>query len=824
MATPPVVRRGLIVWWIAGFALWIGGMPAHAQTPHAQTSVSGLPIAPELLAEPWPAQWIAHPEADGDAFGVYHFRRTVELDTRPDSFVVHTSGDNRYQLFVNGILVRKGPSRGEIPHWRFETTNLAPYLESGTNVIASVVWNFAEHRPVAQHSVETSFILQAGTGAPSAVNTDDRWRVTQNAAYAPIPRGDMDVDGYLVVGPGENVSGDSYPWGWAARDYDDSDWFQARELRTGMPKAGPRATGIYEAWKLVPRSIPRMEEQMQRFPAVDRAQGVEVSDGFLTEGEPLVIPADTEATLLLDQERLTTAYPAFTMSGGAGSRVKITYAEALYDEEGLKGNRDEIAGKTIRGYHDIFRPDGGMGRTFRPLWWRTFRYVQLDITTGSEPLQLTDIHSVSTTYPFEENASFTSSDPTLGRIWEVGWRTARLCANETYFDTPYWEQLQYVGDTRIQALISLYVDGDDRLMRKAIRAFDHSRISEGLTASRYPSHEEQFIGPYSLLWIAMVHDYWMHRDDPAFVRSLLTPVRGIVEWYAQHIDGTGLVGPVPWWNFVDWSYETGIPPGADDGHSAVISLQFAYVLDYAAELAAAFDRERDARYYRTLSASLKEAVRAQAWDAERGLLADTPAKETFSQHANILGVLTGLFEGGNLHVTGTTQAVTEAVTENGVMERVLADTSLVPATYYFSFYLHRAMKQAGLGDRYIEQLAPWREMLSWGLTTFAEEPVPTRSDSHAWSAHPNYHMLALIAGIRPSAPGFTEVHIAPALGPLERIDATVPHPAGTIRVQLEREGADRVQGQVTLPEGFTGTFEWQGQTIALDGGTQPIDV
>ena len=46
-------------------------------------------------------------------------------------------------------------------------------------------------------------------------------------------------------------------------------------------------------------------------------------------------------------------------------------------------------------------------------------------------------------------------------------------------DTPYWEQLQYVGDTRIQALISYAVTGDDRLPLQALRAFDQSRVPEG---------------------------------------------------------------------------------------------------------------------------------------------------------------------------------------------------------------------------------------------------------------------------------------------------------------------------------------------------------
>ena len=75
----------------------------------------------------------------------------------------------------------------------------------------------------------------------------------------------------------------------------------------------------------------------------------------------------------------------------------------------------------------------------------------------------------------------------IDSVWAMSWNGARIGAFETYMDTPYYEQLQYVGDTRIQALISLYVAGDDRLMRQALRHFDDSRLPEGITQSRYPS-------------------------------------------------------------------------------------------------------------------------------------------------------------------------------------------------------------------------------------------------------------------------------------------------------------------------------------------------
>ena len=202
--------------------------------------------------------------------------------------------------------------------------------------------------------------------------------------------------------------------------------------------------------------------------------------------------------------------------------------------------------------YDIFIADGGTSRLFRPLWIRTWRYLQLDITTEKDPLTIENFQGVFTAYPFQEKASFSCSDPSLDALWQVGWRTARLCAGETYFDCPYYEQLQYVGDTRIQALISLYVTGDDRLVRNAIQLFNDSRIPDGLTSSRYPTSVPQVIPTFSLFWISMIHDYWMHVDDPSFVQSFEIGMRGVVDWYKRRIDANGMLGPMEWWNFVDW--------------------------------------------------------------------------------------------------------------------------------------------------------------------------------------------------------------------------------------------------------------------------------
>jgi hypothetical protein len=464
---------------------------------------STISINPDLLTTRWKARWIAPPGVSLKEYGIYHFRRDLNLSQTPEHFVIHVSADNRYQLFVNEQLVSLGPARGDVAHWRFETVDIAPYLKSGKNVLAAVVWNFGGNAPLAQMTYQTAFIVQGNSATEAVVNTNDQWKVTQNKAYTSIPWGPVvkfDNYWYFVAGPSDQVDAARYPWGWQAINFDDSTWQKPIQLAQG--KTDGVAGDVN--WNLIPRTIPSLESHWQTFATVRKASGIQPTDAFLAGKSDLTIPASTTVSMLLDQQVLTTAYPQFIVSGGKGSELKVTYAEALFDTTKEKKNRNQVEGMQMIGYYDRFLPDGGSRRAFMPLWYRTFRYVQVDIQTANEPLTLHQVNSRFTAYPFEEQARFRSSDSLLSQIWNIGWRTARLCANETYMDCPYYEQLQYVGDTRIQSLISLYVSGDDRLMRNALMQFNHSRIPEGITQSRYPSELVQITPMFSLAWILMI--------------------------------------------------------------------------------------------------------------------------------------------------------------------------------------------------------------------------------------------------------------------------------------------------------------------------------
>jgi alpha-L-rhamnosidase len=813
-------------------AFFLAGLVAAAPPAIAQLTPSA-----SVLDRRWTASWLACPGAPRRDPGVFRFRKVLTLREAPDRFVVHVSADQRFVLYVNGQRAGIGPSRGDLFFWRFETFDLAPLLRPGPNLLVGLVWNFGTQAPAAQVTDRTGFVLQGDGPAEQIADSDASWECAEEPGHQPWPEGLQalreEAHQYVVVGPGERLDASRYDWHWD-RLPEASDppgrWAPAVAYDQPSPRSireGPGYALSPEGRLLVPDPLPPMDYRPVAAGAVVQASGFESLPSF--PATPTSVPPHTTVSLLLDRRELVAAYPELVFSGGKGARVRLTYQEALVGEGFRKGNRDEVEGKRMLGYSDLVLPDGGRDRVFHSLWWRTWRYLQIDVETAGEALTLEALRAHATGYPFEAKARVDVDDPTLARIWEVGWRTARLCAHETYVDCPYYEQLQYVGDTRIQALISYAVTGDDRLARQAISAFDRSRRSDGITSSRYPAGVPQYIPPFSLLWVGMVHDFWLYRDDPAFVRQQLPGTRTVLDWFLDRRLPNGLLGRLPWWNFVDWAtdFAGGVPPEEPDGESAAITLQMVGALREAAELEAALGDGHRASVYAESARRAAEAVFRLCWNEDRGLVADRPSKDRFSQQTNILALLADAVPADRQAavlervLAGGAPSVRDKATRRGPAQ---PPSDLARASYYFRFYLARALDKLGRGDAYLPLLEPWREMLELGLSTWAESPFDdSRSDCHAWSAHPNYDLLTIVAGIRPGAPGFRTVRIAPNLGTLGRLDASMPHPHGRIRVAYRREGTALV-ATVELPPGLRGEFAWRGVTRALGPGEQSFRV
>jgi hypothetical protein len=811
------------------------------------------PEAPDPPTREWNASWITHPTAPLRESIVLHFRRSLKLTAVPARYTVRVSADNRFILYVNGSRVGDGPARGDLGHWRYERFDLAPALKPGENLITATVWNWGVYAPVAQMSDRTAFLLESEATGDASISTPDGWMVEIEPGHRSLDRSSVKLEEYFASGPGEEIDAAKYDWGWNAPAGAGPGWVAAAtpmrdSIFPGVNKAHSAEVTGDNFWGLVPDRLPHMEYSATSpglIARVDSPRGGQDSAWFVGE-TPGTVPANTHMHLLLDRKTLTTGYPRLTVSGGKGAKVRLTYSEALYDKDKHKGDRDAVENRQALGLNDSFLPDGGQHRVFEPLWWRTWRYLDLDIQTGSSPLTLESLTASFTAYPFEERAKLQTGDPDLDKIWEISWRTARLDAHETYMDTPYYEQLQYIGDTRIQALVSYTVGGDDRLGRQALDAFNFSRFPEGLTRSRYPSSLPQNIPTFSLIWIGMLHDWWMYRPDPTPVRESLQGVRAVLNWYAQFEQPDGLLKRTPWWSFIDWVQDKQEIPTYDaNGESCVTTLQYLAALDQAADLEKALGDNHLVTDYSVRAFHVRGGLMEKCWSNSRQLVADTTELKSFSQQANILGVLTDVIPGP---------------TQPDVLRRILTiepgttPDGVLSASYYFRFYLARALEhvpedhtdpvaslsqayvppahpdrlqvsgtRADMADEYLKSLDPWRKLLPLHFSTWPEIPGDTRSDSHAWTSHPIYDLLTLVAGIEPSSPGFGTVRIAPHLGKLTTLSAVFPHPKGMIEVKYQRQGSG-IAATITLPASVTGEFLFHGRSEPLNPGENRITV
>ncbi|HEX2948985.1 MAG TPA: alpha-L-rhamnosidase C-terminal domain-containing protein [Armatimonadota bacterium] len=761
----------------------------------------------------WPAYWIDAPERSTDCPTVMLFRRKFVID-KATTVRIHVSADNRYRLMLDGMPVGRGPERGDPRHWRYESYDLD--LAPGEHTFIAMTWWLGKLAPFAQMSVRPGFLLAAEGDLQQTLSTGiAEWECSSVDGMSFEPP--ANISSY-IAGAKLVVDGTVFPWGWETGNV--GIWQPAMRITKAVTTA--IEYDIQPYWVLTASTLPAMLE-------VPRASGVV---RFLTDllvshpvnmqahladealqwqqwiagNEAIDIPAHTTRTAVIDLENYCCVFPVLRVSGGQGTVVRLDWSESLLVETNgwNKGNRDEIDGKYFVGAGEEFHPDGGMNREFTSLWWEAGRYLKVSIITGDEPVSLESLTLLETRYPLEMSGTFRCADYRVENIIPLAVRTLQMCAHENYMDCPYYEQLMYVGDTRLEVLTTYTMMPDDRLPRKAIQTFNDSRGDSGLTQSRFPSLVTQFIPPFSLWWVGMVHDYWLWRNDPAFVRAQMPGVRSVMEYFRTLLRDDGLINPPHGWNFVDWvhGWHDGVPQDGQDAPSAIINLQCALSLIAKADLEDYFGEPQLAARDRETAVRMSEAVFQQFWSDEHGLLADDLGFTHFSEHAQCLALLTGL--------------VPHDYREK-LVSGLLTDPNLARTTIYFTHYLFETLYQLGQADSIRKRLDLWCNLPDRGFFTLLESPEPNRSDCHAWGAHPLYHFYASFLGIRPAGAGFQQVRIAPQLGSLSWIEGTMPHPAGNISVALHRENG-MLHAEISLPEEVTGTFVWGECESALAAG------
>ncbi len=762
-------------------------------------------LAAAQLAEPW----IAYPSANVNAYGVYHFRRSFDLETIPSKLVVQVSADNRYQLFVNGTRVSYGPAKGDLKTYKYDELDIAKFLQKGKNVIAALVFNMGKERPMALITAQTAFLFRTSDPSYKFLNSDTTWKFYKNPAYNPIWYNQLKIGewmrGYYAVGPGDEVFASKYPWGWEKVDYDDSQWIKPEILN--FDGNAP--------WNLVARNIAFMDTHIDKPQMIRQATGIDLPADIPYNEKSVVIPPNTRAKILFDFENFTMGYPELTVDQGENSIIKVRYNETLFEKPYLKSHRDSVAGKQMFGPFDIYRSDGEK-RTFRPLWKRAFRYLELDIKTENEPLIIHSLLNEYSGYPYEEMATFKTDDSRLNEMFDMSLRTLKMCSGETYYDTPFYEQMSYGGDNRPIGAISGYNTTDDRLFREMMRIYPQSVNKEtGLFKAAYPSRFDFDKGSWSLAWIQTLWDYYQLRGDASFSKQFVNDIEGVLDFFHRHIDEElGVLGVIEGHHYLDWSKHSGkVPTGLPKWyfeHSSGLTLFYAHTLDCAVNLFRVIGENEKARKWEAISQELKKSTYDLFWDEDKKMMMEYPGDKRYSQHTNILAVLCDAIPRQD---------------QEALLKRIVTYEFDEEVSSFFAFYLFKAMEKVNREDLYFNSLYHWEHFIDMGLTTCGETgfAIHDRSDCHAWSGSPGYFHLRFIAGVKPANNGFDQILIEPVLGHIKNLTASMPHPKGRIEIQYEIRD-DLLSATIVLPTGLSGTFSYSSETKPLTAGINTISI
>ncbi|WOO39362.1 hypothetical protein [Rubellicoccus peritrichatus] len=773
------------------------------------------------------AAWIW---SEDDKPGTPTFARfSLTFTALTEPMKLHVSGDQRYELLLDGKLISRGPDAGDKWHWSFASYEIP--LTAGEHTFEAIVWCLGNDAPLAHHSHAAGFIL-AGEGAyADLINTGKApWKaeVLDGISFDEKRL----LEGAHYIGSAAVFDGRDFPWepknpkSAIITEPPLEDWCWRYGMRlsdrrfqpSGLPdqKANEIRTGCVRA--IVPEAGEAGEATF--FPkAVTDDPAIATWNALLKREKSVTIPANSSLAVLWDLENYYCGYPALQTDGGNGAQLTVEWAESLFetakaingDRTPRKGQRSVIAEKYFVGFGDTFIPDGGKQRNWHNYWWRSGRYMLLRIKTYAEAVTIKDWSIQETRLPLNFEGQFSSSDESLPALFQLCQRGLEMCAHETFVDCPYYEQLMYIGDGRLQALCLYATVQDASLQRRALNLVDWSRATQGggWTASRYPSRMDQIIPTFSLIWISMVRDHYDWRGEADFIKGKLPAVRAVLDRFADYKNERGLLEKIPCWQFVDWcsTWDTGYPPGAMDGVSSVINLLYAWTLQNAAYLESHLgDSLRADLLLQQREAILKE-VHKCFWDTDKKMLADDEAHTSFSQHGQTFALLNDFLDED----------------EKDAAFNAMQDPSLHQATVYFRHYLFACSFQQMKPDTYFSSLGDWWGMLKADAHTPWERPEPSRSDCHAWGSHPWFWAFTGLAGIHPSAPEFAEVRIAPQPGSLNELSASMPHPKGTIKLSLTFEGA-ACRGKAILPETITGTFIWRGEEIALQGGENIVEI
>lgn len=710
------------------------------------------------------AHWIWDSGPDNPLNYYLLIRKTFELQQIPTEAEAFISAFAFADVYINGKLVDRFPTNCDPEFQVYEKFDLSGYFKKGTNTISALVYNFGtgmHHRINGRGGFFFQAKLTLGESKVLALNSDNSWRVKKAEAWD--NQTEMRSSDAHLIGFIEKYDARNMPEGWNENAFDHTKWQAARML--GIPPMAP--------WNkiVVVERPPLFHENV--YPVRHWFVGNKIVYDFGKEitGNPVI--------------------ELFPKNGGVA--FEMGTAERLLPDS-------TILYKERVNYTDYYTAKKGM-QTWSPVTWRGFRYLSV---TASDSIIFKTVSAINRHYNYTNEGSFECSDQLLNKIFETGLFTLKLCGQDTYMDTPWREQTQYIaGDSRYLQKYAYYPFGlsSEFLMHYNILsgAWSQRWSPEGAIRSRYPTDyllgegTSVYLFDYELEYVIMLGEYYQYFGKKDALKQVYPNLKKLMTYFEKFIGKEhGLLSKIPGWIVLD--HPDTYPMDLKDEITAMNCLYYE-ALKQAAIIAKTINNDaQQAIQWSKQADVLKSNIRKWLWSPEKKLFLDSYGSGKCNQQTQVYAMLYGLVEPNELAF------MQEAV---AAMNR----SSEQSFSYYLLYSMFDAKPQWSLdfirnnwGTQMKTPLfnGSWHE--NWDIANFSSDLMTT---SHAWCSGPTALLPQKVLGVEPTSAGWQTFSVKPNFCDLKWAKGIVPTPYGSITVDWENNTEGVFKLYVLVPDKTT---------------------
>ncbi len=704
------------------------------------------------------------------------FRRSFKLAAAPARAQLDLFAYTRYQLFVNGEYVGRGPNRFENRRPEYDTWDIAPRLHAGSNVIAVLVqrdWPGENPRSTGQtlsrfRMHEPGFTARlelVDGGREMVIATDDKWR-----AFVETGFGEPVQHSYSSIP--DNYDAQQSPGEWTAMDFDD---------RT-LPMAEKLDISDHAIWPVLsPRTIPLLREE-------------QVEAALQPASTALVLTNGNEWTFHCRQ--IVQAYWVLDLEADADTKIVVTP-------------------RLPEGKHGV--PSVYVCRAGRQSWigGDTFAFNTLSVRVESGRASLSKARLVEVLYPFERVGSFSSSDPMLDQVWYLTARSLELLSEDAYTDCADRERSEWMDcdppmydATRVMeagpGANGAKVWSDPRLFKNMLRRVALTQEPDGMLRARTCS---ELVDIHTRMedracdWVEGLRKYYEATGDQALIRELWPYCDRLLQWFADRRTTNGLVRAREW---IAWDNPMSYATCEGAGNNAFIQRAFAD----AAWLAEETGNEAASAKWGGVARKLKDDFNQLLWDDAVGAYCSAvgtpevlPADRRFKHSITLKGIAGRVEPTLHANLFALDRGLVPPDRRDRVIQWTLQHEDQirqVMANYYY-FKLLYGLDRTNCDQIVLDRIRRgWKGMIEspWQTTW---ESMGGGSKVHCYGIVPGYILSAYVLGVRREAPVWKhQIILEPHLADLTRAEGVVVTEFGPVPVSWNQDGG-ALRFKVTVP-------------------------